>query len=83
MTREKELERQIKIKDGWCEYIIMCLAGYDGYENSLTGLRSLVDEAIEYASRAINCDDKTRVSVSSNGKNYNILDEIIEEGNED
>ena len=78
---ERNLERELKIKDEWCRFIISCLYDYDGFKNSISGLRSLVDEAIEYASRAIDCDDTTPIFSGRDGK-FNILMEKIKERDE-
>jgi hypothetical protein len=79
----KKLRRKIKIKDAWAQAIKDCLYGYDGYENSLEGLKGLVDEAIEKARKIINEDDKSIVYTGVNKDNqpehHNILFEELKE----
>lgn len=70
----KRLERKIKIKDAWAQAIIDCLYGYDGYENSITGLRGLVDEAMDKANKIIKNNDKSIVYSGHNG-----TDEVVHE----
>lgn len=77
IERIKELERQIKIKDAYCNLIYMIGVDYDGF-NSIGSLKSLVDELVAYAKRAVKNDDKYIVAESLNDKCYNILYEEVE-----
>lgn len=72
------LERQIKIKDEWCQLIIDLGFGYDGC-NTVESLKSLIDELVDYAHKAISCDDVSVVYVGANNKKSNILLENIKE----
>lgn len=69
------LERQIKIKDSYLELIRDIIYDYDG-ENSIEGLKSLLKEAADLASKAIENDDYSCIYMGSNSK-YNILFEEI------
>lgn len=69
-------DRQIKIKDRYCQLIIDLGYDYDGCE-SPESLKSLIDELLVYAKAAIECDDKKDI-YWNNGKRYNILGELNE-----
>lgn len=56
----KDLERQIKIKDAWCSQIYAIGFDYDGYHKA-ESLKKLIDELVDYSTKAINCDDKSVV----------------------
>lgn len=72
----KELERKIEIKDRYCD-IIWCLGvDYDGYETP-EGLKSLIDELVALAKRAVKNDDKYAMYEGCENKFYNILDEEV------
>ncbi len=73
-----DLERQIKIKDKWCQLIIDIGFDYDGY-NTVEGLKSVIDELVVYAYKAIDCDDKTAAYIGADDKKSNILLEEIKE----
>ena len=73
-----DLERQIKIKDEWCQLIIDLGFDYDGC-NTVESLKSLIDELVDYAHKAISCDDVRVVYVGANNKKSNILLENIKE----
>lgn len=73
----RDLERQIKIKDAYCNLIYMIGVDYDGL-NSIGSLKSLIDELVAYAKRAVKNDDKYIVAESLNDKCYNILYEEVE-----
>lgn len=73
------LKRKIEIKDAWARAIIECLYDYDGYENSINGLRGLVDEAIDKAHKIINNDDKSIVYSGHSGTNEVIHENILNE----
>jgi hypothetical protein len=86
-----KLEREIKIKDAWANEIKCNLWGYDGCENSIPGLRGLVDEAIDKSEKIMNCDDKSIVMSGfkhdEHGNRYvehrNVLDEVLTEFTEE
>ena len=77
IERIKELERQIKIKDAYCNMIYMLGVDYDGC-NTVGSLKSLIDELVNCAERAYRSDDKYVVGESLSGKCYNILYEEVE-----
>lgn len=82
----KELERKIDIKDEYCN-IIWCLGvDYDGYETP-EGLKSLIDELVTLAKRAVKNDDKYAMYEGCGSQNstkyYNILHEEVEKTKED
>lgn len=72
-----DLERQIKIKDKYCQLIIDLGFDYDGF-NTVDSLKGLIDELVSYAQRAIECDDKRIVYVNGKGEHDNILGESID-----
>lgn len=73
-----DLERQIKIKDKWCQLIIDIGFDYDGF-NTVESLKGLIDELVDYAHKAIICDDVSVVYAGADDKKSNILLEDIEE----
>lgn len=72
----KELERQIEIKDRYCDMIWCLGVDYDGYETP-EGLKSLIDELVDLAKRAVKNDDKYAMYESCGDKYYNILNEEV------
>lgn len=86
-----KLEREIKIKDAWAYEIKWNLWAYDGCENSIPGLRGLVDEAIDKSEKIMSCDDKSIVTSGSrhdeHGNKYvehrNVLHEVLTEFTEE
>lgn len=40
--------------EGWLEVVVMIACDYDGY-NTVDGLKSLIDEIVEYANKARDC----------------------------
>lgn len=86
-----KLEREIKIKDAWANEIKCNLWNYDGCENSIPGLKGLVDEAIEKSEKIMSCDDKSIVWSGSrhdeHGNKYvehkNVLCEVLTEFTEE
>ena len=72
------LERQIKIKDEWCQLIIDLGFDYDGC-NTVESLKDLINELVDYAHKAIICDDVSVVYVGADDKKSNILLEDIKE----
>lgn len=73
-----DLERQIEIKDKWCQLIIDLGFDYDGC-NTVESLKDLIDELVDYAHKAINCDDVSVAYVGADDKKSNILLENIKE----
>lgn len=73
----KALERQIEIKDAYCNMIYMLGVDYDGF-NTVESLKLLIDELVNCAERAYRSDDKYVVGESFGGKCYNILYEEVE-----
>lgn len=53
----EELKRQIKIKDEYFHLIWMIGCDYDGYETP-KGLKSIIDELVEYANYGAKNDDE-------------------------
>lgn len=77
----KKLERLIEIKDAYCTCIADIGCDYDGYSKA-DDLKKIIDELVEYASKAINNDDKSveyRTGFDDKGKKYNILMEEIKD----
>lgn len=72
-----DLERQVKIKDKYCQLIIDLGFDYDGF-NTVDSLKGLIDELVSYAQRAVECDDKGVACVNSKGEHINILGEKID-----
>ena len=72
------LERQIEIKDKWCHLIIDLGFDYDGL-NTVESLKGLIDELVDYAHKAIICDDASVAYVGADDKKSNILLENIKE----
>lgn len=72
----KALERQIEIKDRYCDMIWCLGVDYDGYETP-EGLKSLIDELIALAKRAVKNDDKYAMYKICDDKYYNILNEEV------
>ena len=52
-----DLERQVKLKNAYCQAIIDLGFDYDGF-NAVDSLKGLIDELVLYAQRAVECDDK-------------------------
>lgn len=72
----KDLERKIDIKDEYCN-LIWCLGvDYDGC-NTIGSLKSLIDELVNYAKKAIKNDDKSIMAEGVDGKYFNILHEEV------
>lgn len=68
--------RQTDIKDRYCD-LIWCLGvDYDGYETP-EGLKSLIDELVALAKRAVKNDDKYAMYEGCGDKYYNILNEEV------
>ena len=70
------LDEQIKLKNAYCQLIVDLGFDYDGY-NSVESLKSLIDELVGYAQKAIDNDDKTAIYVDEDGHEQNILLEDI------
>lgn len=73
-----DLERQVKIKDEWCQLIVDLGFDYDGC-NTVESLKGLIDELVDYAHKAIICDDVSVAYVGADDKKSNILLENIKE----
>ena len=72
------LDEQIKLKNAYCQLIVDLGFDYDGY-NSIESLKSLIDELVGYAQKAIDNDDKTAIYVDEDGHEQNILLEDIKD----
>ena len=71
-----EKDRQIEIKNAYCQLIVDLGFDYDGY-NSVEGLKSLIDTLVDYAQKAITNDDMSVVYVGDDGHKENILMEKL------
>lgn len=78
MSVEEELKlakRQIEIKDEYLKLILFAAAGYDGMATE-RGLKSLIDQLVDYTHLALNNDDKTVIYggkiKGENGKELNL-----------
>lgn len=76
----RELERQIKLKDKYCELIHDIGFDYDGY-NDVDNLKKIIDELVAYSVMAKDNDDRYSIYNSIEGKKYNILMEEIKDEN--
>ena len=74
--RIRELERQIKIKDNWCYMIYAIGFDYDGY-NDAKNLKGIIDELVDYANKAMECDDKSPVYSSLDSKGNETKENIL------
>ena len=72
------LDEQIKLKNAYCQLIVDLGFDYDGYSN-VESLKSLIDELVGYAQKAIDNDDKTAIYVDEDGHEQNILLEDIKD----
>ena len=76
IEENKTLKRQIDIKNAYCN-LIWCLGvDYDGC-NTVGSLKSLIDELVNYAKKAIKNDDKSIMAEGVDGKYFNILHEEV------
>lgn len=74
----KYLERIESIKNNYCSLIIDIGCDYDG-EDTVEGLKELIDEIVEYARAARANDDKQVIyGVGPDSKKLNILFEPVE-----
>lgn len=75
----EQLKRQIKIKDEYNQLIWEIATDYDGYTKA-EDLMGLIDDLIDYSSKAIRSDDKSVIYTTfKDGKFYktNILGEDL------
>ena len=80
IARNKELERQIKIKNAYLGLIWNIGYDYDGCETPKS-LKGLIDELLEMVIQARDNDDKSVMYEDFSGKHKkNILQEPLEEG---
>ena len=73
-----KLERQIKIKDAWCQMIRDIGFDYDGYED-VKNLKDVIDELVDFSNKAIESDDKTAVYFHHDFNENLIKENILEE----
>lgn len=79
IARNKELERQIEIKNAYLTLINDIAYDYDGC-NTVKSLKELIDELVKMITQAYKNDDWTVMYTnSSRTKNKNILQELIED----
>ena len=78
--RVKRLDRMIDIKNNYCELIANIGCDYDG-EDTVEGLKKLIDEMVGYARAAIENDDKWAIYIMGKDPTaeFNILFEPIEQ----
>ena len=81
MEEIEKLKRENKIMENYLQLIIDIGYDYDGY-NDVEGLKSIIDELVQYASLGKNKNDKKSMSIDGNNKRYNILGEKIGEDND-
>lgn len=67
-------DREIKVLRDVLQSIIDIGFDYDGYDNSLEGCKSLIDEFVSMSKDALNGKGITYLS---NGKIVNVFDEIV------
>lgn len=80
MDEKDEYKRKLKIKDEYLKLIIDIGYDYDGYDNDNEGLRSIIDELVDYARKALKEDDESVIYVGGSEtekKKLNILGEEI------
>ena len=68
-----QLKRQIQIKDEYLDLMISIGFDYDGLDGSIDGLKSIVDQLVDYAKKAIDNDDKTAIYGGFDDTPKNIL----------
>ena len=71
-----QLKRKVDIKDGYCRLIVDLGVDYDGWDTA-EGLKSLIDELVDLAKRAVKNDDKYAIYENCGDKYYNILNEEV------
>lgn len=77
VQKNKELERQIKIKNAYLTLIWDIGYDYDGCETSKS-LKGLIDELLKMCNQAYKNDDKSVMYEDLSGKNKkNILQELL------
>lgn len=73
-------DREIKVLRDALNSIIMIGFDYDGYENSLEGCKSLIDEFVSIADNALNKKQSTTyLTRDKDGKGVivNVFDEVV------
>lgn len=74
----QDLKRQIKIKDEYLALIVGIGFDYDGEDGSIDGLKSVIDQMVDYARKAIDNDDKSIIyGIFDDDRKRNILLEEI------
>ena len=77
----EKLKRQIKIKNNYLQLIHDIGFDYDGMDTK-KGLKSVIDDLVDLAVKAIKNDDKYAMYQGGNDKYFNILYEEVEKENE-
>lgn len=67
-------DREIRVLRDVLQSIIDIGFDYDGYENSLEGCKSLIDEFVEMSKEALN---GRGITYLTNGKIVNVFDEVV------
>ncbi len=73
----KDLERKLKIKDGYLDLIVGIGFDYDGYDDA-NSLKGIIDEIVGYARKALKNDDNSIIYSGIDNTKYNILNEELE-----
>lgn len=74
-----ELKRQVKIKNEYLSLITGTGFDYDGEDGSIEGLKSVIDQLVDYARKAIDNDDKSVIyGIFDDDVKRNVLLEPIE-----
>jgi hypothetical protein len=75
----QKLKRQVKIKNEYLSLIIGIGFDYDGEDGSIEGLKSVIDQLVDYARKAIDNDDKSVIyGIFDDDVKRNVLLEPIE-----
>lgn len=75
-----DLERKIKIKDEYLRLIRDTGYDFDGFENDIDGLKSVVETLVDYANKALDNDDTSVIYENFSETNpiyLNILFEAV------
>ena len=78
IERNKELERQIKIKNAYLTLINNIAYDYDGC-NTVKSLKELIDELVKMCNQAYKNDDWSVMFIGANNTNKNILQELLKD----
>lgn len=82
IDKTRDLERKLKIKDGYLDLIVGIGFDYDGYDD-VENLKGIIDEIVGYARKALKNDDNSIIYSGIDNIKYNILNEELEGNNND